>query len=346
MHTTDNSKYMQGYTNGDEEDQQEAMFLHLDGEAADFFHSMCLENCSLADIVERMNWRFGQKELPQTMRATFENMRQNTGELLEQWAERVRRTAHGAFMDLPLPYQQEETIRKFCQGLVDKETATLAAVQGFRTLEQAINFTRSHLEVSKSVYGATRKVRKIAHHQEYDADDSEIEEDCKVKRIQATKNDSKSTGNNAKEAESDLNSKLGAALEAMQNITKLLGEKIQRDRSRSRSPSRNSRGEILCFYCQESGHIKKNCQLFEKERATGIVCFKCQEPGHKRPTCPLLKDEKKITSVENTDKSEKGKTTDIVCFNCQEPGHKRPTCPLLKNEKKVTFVEDTEKSNC
>ena len=84
------------------DEQKENLFLNLSGVAVDYYYSMCMDVDDIDAIAETMNWRFGKKELPTTLRSTFENMKQIVDESLDEWAERVRSTALGAFMGLPV----------------------------------------------------------------------------------------------------------------------------------------------------------------------------------------------------------------------------------------------------
>lgn len=253
------------------EEQKEYLFLHLSGAALDYYYSMCMDIDNIAAISDTMNWRFGKKELPTTLRSTFESMRQTVDESLDQWAERVRSTALGAFVGLPVQYQQSEIVRKFCHGLADKDAATQSAVRGCRSLEDALQFVRNYSEVTKSVYGSKR-VRRMVREAEDTDESSDDEYSVRQLRKQNFKHSYnkpshgsyQSKPSSPSPASSKLEEKLDATLSAMQNITKLL--EVQMKRDRSRSPRRSDSGELICYHCEQPGHIKTKCPLLNKEK--------------------------------------------------------------------------------
>ena len=50
-----------------------------------------------------------------------------------------------------------------------------------------------------------------------------------------------------------------------------------------RSSGRSSGKSVLCYNCEEVGHVKKNCPKLRKRT---LKCFICDEPGHIRGDCP------------------------------------------------------------
>ena len=55
----------------------------------------------------------------------------------------------------------EETVRRFCQGLIDKEAATLIESRLPRTLAEAIQSVKEYTCNQKDVYGTSKKVRTV-----------------------------------------------------------------------------------------------------------------------------------------------------------------------------------------
>ena len=289
----------------DEEEKKENLFLHLESEAAEFFDTIEAETSSYGEIIERMGWMFGKKELPQTMRVTFENMRQKSDESLEQWAGRVRSVAQSAFIGLPVTYKTDESIRKFCQGLFDKDIATTSAIQKFDTLEQAINFVRSYNEVAKSIYGTSKKVRTVSFARECSDSDDDAYEVRQITRGRSNlrRNPSQrlpvkynASDERTELTDSELKDKLASVLDAMAEMKNMFESRYgkSRDRSRSKSPDLS---QIVCFHCKEKGHIKSRCPNLKN---VTDVCYYCQEEGHRQYNCPKREaDEKPVESIKS-----------------------------------------------
>lgn len=49
-----------------------------------------------------------------------------------------------------------------------------------------------------------------------------------------------------------------------------------------------NRGLRTCFYCNQSGHIKKDCPRMKENYLSKVKCFNCDGIGHFRKSCPLL----------------------------------------------------------
>ena len=152
--------YLHGWT---DEEKINNLCLCLKDKALDFFvyqPPAVMYNFDL--IVQKMEKRFGKKDLPQTLRLQFHQMKQKVDEGLEEWAERVQRLALEAYADLPDHFMTQEMIRKFCQGCADKDTAQYAADRNPATLEHALQIVKTHIENSKAIYGNRKPVRQLS----------------------------------------------------------------------------------------------------------------------------------------------------------------------------------------
>ena len=71
--------------------------------------------------MDRMERRFGARELLETSYARFASAQQRENEELEDWADRVLTLANRAFKDLPESHMNRQAIIKLCQGCADRE---------------------------------------------------------------------------------------------------------------------------------------------------------------------------------------------------------------------------------
>jgi hypothetical protein len=75
----------------------------LDGKASEYYALLAERNQDMAymDLIQKLEKRFGFRELPETAQFQFNNARQTPEELLEDWADRVLSLATRALRDVP-----------------------------------------------------------------------------------------------------------------------------------------------------------------------------------------------------------------------------------------------------
>ncbi|KAH3889421.1 hypothetical protein DPMN_013475 [Dreissena polymorpha] len=94
---------------------------------------------SFFEVVDKLERRFGYRDLPETARVTFSSARQGDDESVDDWADRVMTLASEAYMDLPEAYMLQESILRFCMGAIVKEAGELVINQRPASIEQAID---------------------------------------------------------------------------------------------------------------------------------------------------------------------------------------------------------------
>jgi hypothetical protein len=65
------------------------------------------------DLIQKLEKRFGFRELPETAQIQFNNARQTPDELLEDWADRVLSLATRAFRDLPETHMYQQAVVRY-----------------------------------------------------------------------------------------------------------------------------------------------------------------------------------------------------------------------------------------
>jgi hypothetical protein len=129
----------------------------MTGKAADF-HAIIIErecDISYRKLLQKLEMIFCSRELAETAQVCFQQSSQVQGESLDDWADRVMTLAANAFKALPEYYSNRQTVRKFCEGLVDKEAAVAVPVTMDKpsTMEAAMN----KIQWYKPVYGGSKK---------------------------------------------------------------------------------------------------------------------------------------------------------------------------------------------
>lgn len=70
--------------------------------------------------------------------------------------------------------------------------------------------------------------------------------------------------------------------------------------------------EPTCYYCNEKGHIQRNCPQMQQQYRTyqtyEPTCYLCNEKGHIQKNCPKIQQQ-------------------FVCTKCKQQGHQSRECP-------------------
>ena len=131
----------------------------LTGKAADFYAILLEQKHTLnyRQLLNKLESRFGAKELPATAQGLFQQATQAPRETLEDWADRIMTLATRAFKDLPEHYSNSQAVVRFCQGLTDKEAGHHVCIQEPKSMEQALNGIKWYQYVHKSMYTGTHR---------------------------------------------------------------------------------------------------------------------------------------------------------------------------------------------
>ena len=131
----------------------------LTGKAADFYAILLEQKHTLnyRQLLNKLESRFGAKELPATAQGLFQQATQAPRETLEDWADRIMTLATRAFKDLPEHYSNSQAVVRFCQGLTDKEAGHHVCIQEPKSIEQALNGIKWYQYVHQSMYTGTRR---------------------------------------------------------------------------------------------------------------------------------------------------------------------------------------------
>lgn len=229
----------------------------LTGKAADF-HAIIMERkekISYRKLLEKLEHRFGARELAETAQVRFQQLSQNQGESLDDWADRVMTLATRAFKDLLEYYSNRQAVIKFCEGLTDKDAGLAVAMDKPSTMEQAMNKIRWFQHLHQSMYGRSKKRTS-----KETADDS-----ATVCAVQGTS----SEGAQAKAAPQT--SSLEAAIDKLQKSFDRMVLKLDEEVKTSDSqgwqrpnPSQGRRKTVgVCFECGKKGHFKQDCPLLQ-----------------------------------------------------------------------------------
>ena len=223
-------------------------------------------------LSEKLNQRFGNKDLPYTIRRQLQEVRQNIDETVEEFAERVQEMASDGYGPTT-PENVVETISvdAFLKGCSDKKATLFAMEKNPTTLDNALQCVKSSIHNQRIVLGKRPEVVKRVH---FDSDnDSETESSelavralNRYDRRNSTSYDRRQTPSS--DWQSSVESRLKRTEQDIGNIkddvSKILmavsRQSIGSPNRRSISPGRSpDRSNDECFRCHEKGHYARNC---------------------------------------------------------------------------------------
>ncbi|CAC5411559.1 unnamed protein product [Mytilus coruscus] len=74
-------------------------------------------------LADKLNQRFGNKDIPYTIRRQLQDVRQNDDEMIDEFAERVQEMATDGYIDTPEHVAETISVDAFLKGCTDKKAA-------------------------------------------------------------------------------------------------------------------------------------------------------------------------------------------------------------------------------
>ena len=238
----------------------------LEGKASEFFSSILQRNHEIQfdDLLQKMEKRFGVKEIPETAQVKLATMKQQLDESIEDWADRVLQLATHAFQNLPDDFMYSQAIQRICVGCIDREAGQFAANQHLTTIEDVIDKIKGFQHNYKAIYDKTRReVREVCCETNEPRSDS-----GQSARICRTHSKSPKSDEDAKldQRLSNLEKQMESLMIEIKSVNKRFenrGRQLSPNRRmRSRSPSPAQGG--ACYYCGGQGHFRIDCPKLQK----------------------------------------------------------------------------------
>ena len=252
-----------------QEECKDYLCFSLEGKALEFFTTILQrdEDLTYDDLVQKMDKRFGVREIPETAQTKLATMKQRFDETIEDWADRVLQLATKAYQNLPDEFMYKQAVKRICLGCCDREAGQYAANLSLTTIEDTIDKIKGYQHNHQAIYDKNkREVKEVR----CEVDESFSDSDQSVKICQTRSNFQKKS-----EPSKEETSKLDLRLSSLENQLgslmmeiKAMNRRIQ-VRSRSNSPnrrrSRSPTPKDICFHCGGQGHFRNNCPKLDKD---------------------------------------------------------------------------------
>ena len=206
--------------------------------------------------MEKMTQRFGNKELPHSMRRQLQDVRQMMEESIEEYAERVQELATDGYADATEEIVEFMAVDAFLKSCNDKKAALSAMDKNPTRIDQALQYVKSSIHSQRILLGYKKpEVRKV----QFEDEDSDGESGASV-RVMNKPTYKQTWPQNMEDrmtkTEQDVNSIKGDVSKILSILSK--GQQA-RNRSRSPSPGRSPIRDVECYTCHERGHYSNQC---------------------------------------------------------------------------------------
>lgn len=239
--------------------QKEQLLFCLKDEAMNYAASLGPEvRDSIALFSQAMADRFSHRTPPETVRASLNNIKKSSKESIQEYASRVRTMMAKAYPDIGCSETfTQMTIHHLLQGLPDQTIAYEVLIRKPKTLTEAVDMITWH-ECCKET---TRKKSGIRQLSSFVNEETQYADETEIRRI-----------NGKKFVTEERLIQFGRDLKA--TIEKLFKEERPGSEQEDHYPYHHAEepmprrsGNIICFYCNESGHMSFRCPLRRKHQA-------------------------------------------------------------------------------
>ena len=131
------------------------------GKASDFYAHVLEQDLEVTynQLIEQIARRFDFRDITKNLILEFQRAKQKQDESLPEWGQWVVDLAYDAFKHMDDAHMYKMAVKRFCQGIFDKDATIYAAYVCPRTIEKAIENIRNCQHNGRQIYGKPKSVR-------------------------------------------------------------------------------------------------------------------------------------------------------------------------------------------
>jgi len=201
-------------------------------------------------LLGALEQRFGQSLLAETYRANLYNIKKTSKESIQEYSARVNQLMTRAYPGMEgTAIYNNLLIEHLLKGMPDQRLAYEVLTRKPRNLNEAVEMITWH-EACRQYTMKTSDIRMVKSDEFGEPSEDQFAKDHELRGVK----------NRKVTQEDDYSSQLSQLHKDLQNISRRLNNLMNlRHGNEQRWPNSRNRKEVICFKCQQPGHIAPDC---------------------------------------------------------------------------------------
>ena len=253
-----------------EKEKRDSLLACLRGKAITYIQTKHKYQRSIYESLKcLLEQRYGMTELPATARRQLSSMKQEEGETLEDFADRVMGKTGEGYLGVSEDTLQVLATEAFLRGCRDKNAAYAASERRPETLCKAVEEMRDVAANIKAFNRGSLMARQVTF-----VDSEDEQRSSRDGRKSRRDQDSNILSAEQMALVKYMTEVFAKNFGGSAGVSRSTSPTASTNRTRSPSPGRNE-----CFKCGKTGHYARECKQASE-------CFTCGKTGHFAADCP------------------------------------------------------------